>query len=197
MKEQIIEEIKSLPQNTIFKLRDIFQKFNIEEKDMMKMFNDIIDDIKDHVRPGGDFGGYPYEVSLIKITMDEKTQKLIKECREKFDAIDYDFYVYYSLDFGEAKISPTCFALLYGQPGRYTNLYIIDDQQKTQEYFNDFLKFVKTAHREERTQRRKATGIGYSVKWANKFKYMFKKKPSADEVRDFLKKIFKENGFNV
>ena len=110
--------------------------------------------------------------------------------QENFNKLDYDFRLFYSLHFGEIKLSPKMVAFLTF-PDR--KLILLEDREKCGKIFNDFLSFVKTAQKFEKHKKGLRTGVGVEVKWARKPKYWFKKKPSADETKDYLYGVLKEN----
>lgn len=120
----------------------------------------------------------------------ERTMKEIQN-QEKFNKLDFDFRLFYSLDFGEVKLSPNLIAFL-SFPDR--RLMILEDKEKCNEIFNDFLGFVKTAHKYIKPKKRLSSGVITEVAWAKKPKYWLKKKPAADETRDYLFTVLKENG---
>lgn len=192
MQEQIINEIKSFPAGHIFRLREVFEKFNIEEKDMMKMYGNILKEIEGLIETRESVEGLPYNVAMRKKSEDEINANVVKLNNDKFDSLDYDFYFEYSLNFGKVKLSQKHFAIITKNP---TKLFIIDDEQKTKALFEDFLSFVNSSPKYKPTPKGVKTGIYTEAKWATKLKYIFKKKPSAEVTRDFLEKVFVKNGF--
>ena len=119
----------------------------------------------------------------------EETMKGIQN-QDKFNKLDFDFRLFYSLDFGEVKLSPSLIAFL-SFPDR--RLIILEDKEKCNEIFNDFLGFVKTAHKYIKPKKGLSLGVVTEVAWAKKPKYWLKKKPSPDETKDFLFAVLKEN----
>ncbi len=121
----------------------------------------------------------------------EETMKRMQN-QEKFNKLDYDFRFFYSLRFGEVKLSPNMIAFL-SFPDR--RLMILEDKEKCNKIFDNFLEFVKNAgkYKYSKPKRGLATGISTEVEWAKKSKYWLKKKPSDDETRDYLYDILNEN----
>lgn len=119
----------------------------------------------------------------------EETMKRI-ENQEKFNKLDYDFRFFYSLQFGEVKLSPNIIAFLTFPDRR---LIILEDKQICGQVFNDFLNFVKTANKYKKPKKGLATGVITEVEWAKKPKYWLKKKPAATETKDYLFAVLKEN----
>lgn len=192
MKEKILNEIKSFPSGHIFRLREVFEKFNIEEKDMMKMYENILKKIEDLIEARKCVEVLPYNVPMRKKSEDEINVNAVRLNNDKFDSLDYDFFFEYSLNFGKVKLSQKHFAIITKNP---TKLFIIDNEQKTKALFEDFLRFVDSSLKYKSTPKGVKTGIYTKVKWATKLKYLFKKKPSVEETRDFLEKVFIQNGF--
>ena len=119
----------------------------------------------------------------------EEAMKRI-ENQEKFNKLDYDFRFFYSLRFGEVKLSPNTIAFLTFPDRR---LIILEDKQICGQVFNNFLNFVKTAHKYKKPKKGLATGVITEVEWAKKPKYWLKKKPAATETKDYLFAVLKEN----
>lgn len=119
----------------------------------------------------------------------EETMKRMQN-QEKFNKLDYDFRFFYSLRFGEVKLSPNLLAFLTFPDRR---LFILEDKEKCNKIFDNFLEFVKTANKYIKPKKGLATGIITEVVWAKKTKYWFKKKPSADETKDYLYGVLNEN----
>ena len=125
---------------------------------------------------------------MTSIANEETMQRM--QSQEKFNKLDYDFRFFYSLRFGEVKLSPNLLAFLTFPDRR---LFILEDKEKCNKIFNDFLEFVKTAHNYTKPKRGLATGIITEVEWTKKPKYWLKKKPSADETREYLYGVLNEN----
>lgn len=119
----------------------------------------------------------------------EETMKRIQN-QEKFNKLDYEFRFFYSLRFGEIKLSPNLLAYLTFPDRR---LFILEDRERCNKIFDDFLEFVKTANKHIKPKKGINAGIITEVEWARKFKYWFKKKPSADETKDYLINVLYEN----
>lgn len=111
----------------------------------------------------------------------------------EFNKIGYDFYFEYSLNFGKVKLSSSCFAFLQNCGA----LYVMSKPQIASRIFNDFLFFVETAKSFSRPEKGRLTGVVVRGRWANKIKYIFKKRPSADQTKDFFAKILKDFGIKI
>ena len=112
--------------------------------------------------------------------------------QDKFDKLEYDFYFYYSLNFGQIKLSPNHIAFLTNPHGV---LFILEDKEKCKKIFSDFLKFVKLAGKFKEIREGVKTGIRVKICWAKKIKYLFKKKPSTYETLDYFKKLLTDLKF--
>ena len=60
---------------------------------------------------------------------------------------------------------------------------------------NNFLNFINDANKLSKSEIKKNNGIFINIKWAKKFKFLFKKKPSIEETKNYLINVFKEINF--
>lgn len=128
---------------------------------------------------------------MTSIANEELMKKLNNQ--DKFDKLDYEFYFYCSLDFGKVKLSPNHIAFLTEPPHR--ELFLLEDKEKCEKIFADFLIFVKSAAKFKKTPKGAKTGVSVKVSWANKFKYLFKKKPSTQQTFDYFYKVLTDIKF--
>lgn len=182
------KQVRNLPTNTKFCFADFLKKYELDKNEQLKYAIEFITTLNNYVLPiSEDISGLPQSLPVVRINVNDYFKKL-----------DYDFYLYHSLEGFECKLSPKNFAA----KTRDNGLIILNKSpEELNNLWNEFLEFVKTAkpYIPYKPKRGVKTGVTIEEHWAKKLKYIFKKLPDYYEAITYLKNIFhnKENMGNM